>query len=241
MIKIDDDPILSPISVISNTSGMIDFEGKLSLTLWVQGCNLACGWCHNPVLIKQGSLKRIPYEEVKNTIKTYKESDWIDAVVISGGEPTLFSGLGKLCSMIKELNIAIKVDTNGTRPTTILELLDILDENDYIAIDYKIPIDDYIKHTDTMFGERVLVSIDALRKTNIPYEIRTTIIENVHTRGVFIEMMKNIKKDDLWILQSFNNQRVLHEKYLLEANTTKHYLQILEKIAKDVGYNVRIR
>ncbi len=240
MIKIDDNANISPICSIGQVS-LMDFPGKISLMLWVGSCNLKCGFCHNPTLT-EGSTQRLTYETVLEAVEKATGRDWVNGVVISGGEPTIFTGLYRLITEIKKLKLAVKIDSNGTRPTVIKDIKNILDVKDYIALDYKIVSSEYNKLTGDIVGDRVLLSIDELRQSTIPYELRTTIIESIHTPEIFRQMMGEIKKQDKWVLQSFSNKHpLLKKEFQIIPPTSKEYLEELHKIAKNKGYNIGIR
>jgi pyruvate formate lyase activating enzyme len=119
-----------------------DYPGKPAAVLFVRGCNFRCPWCHNPGLVDPvGYTPAIAWEEILDFLK--KRRDFLQGVVISGGEPTLHQDLGALIKIIKELGYSIKLDSNGSNPEIIEKLLN---NNwiDCLAIDYKVRPQQYL-------------------------------------------------------------------------------------------------
>ena len=117
---------------------LVDFDSKIACTLFTGGCNYRCPFCHNSPLINEQPL--IDMDEILNYLKSRKKM--LDAVVISGGEPTLHKNLPDILKVIKELGYIIKLDTNGTNPKMLKELI----ENkliDYVAMDIKSSLNNY--------------------------------------------------------------------------------------------------
>jgi len=100
----------------------VDWDGKISSVFFLPRCNFRCPFCHNSTLVLHPERgETIPFERVEDYLK--KQRNWIDGVCITGGEPTLHSDLPHLCSKLKEIGFLVKVDTNGTNPMMIRELI----------------------------------------------------------------------------------------------------------------------
>ena len=123
-------------------NSFIDYPGKLSCVIFLSGCNFNCPYCHNPSLVK-GSAE-CPASLRGDGLYGFLESrrDFLDGVVISGGEPTLQKNLVKLCETIKGLGYSVKLDTNGSRPGDLKHLIDS-GLVDYIAMDIKTDPENY--------------------------------------------------------------------------------------------------
>jgi pyruvate formate lyase activating enzyme len=154
---------------------MIDYPQKISSIIWFSGCNFKCSYCYNTELVKE-KIKRLPSTKVFEFLKD--RQGLIDAVVISGGECTLYN-IYDFVKKIKELNFNVKIDTNGSNPQLIKKLID---DNliDYIALDYKAPSYKFNEVIQTginfdLFKE----TLNLLIHSNINYETRTTLCPNL--------------------------------------------------------------
>ena len=170
---------------------LIDYPEKISAIIFTQGCNFRCPYCHNPELVKPELFTDpIPEEEVLSFLETRK--GLIDGVVITGGEPLLQSGLKDFLMHIKRMGYLVKLDTNGSNPQRLEELLS---EGlfDYIAMDIKSPIEEYISvvraEVDTDHIRKTLMLIT---KSGLPYEVRTTLFRGLTTSDV-LRMMEELK------------------------------------------------
>ena len=102
-------------------NSLIDYPGKLSSVIFLSGCNFTCPFCHNPELAQGHYPRRIGIDEV--TAFLSRRQDLLDGVVITGGEPTLHSGLTDICRSIQAMGLAVKLDTNGSRPDVLKQLI----------------------------------------------------------------------------------------------------------------------
>jgi len=160
---------------------MSDFPGHISAILFTTGCNFRCPYCHNPELVLPERFRPdINIEEIFAFLD--RRAGKLDGVVITGGEPTLHNDLPDLIQDIKNLGYDVKLDTNGTNPEMIYELFQkgLLD---YVAMDYKAPakkfyrvagIDDY-----NNYFQKIQETLVLLITSNIDYEIRTTVAEDL--------------------------------------------------------------
>lgn len=170
---------------------LIDYPEKISAIIFTQGCNFRCPYCHNPELVKPELFNEpIPEENVLSFLETRK--GLIDGVVITGGEPLLQSGLKDFLMHIKRMGYLVKLDTNGSNPQRLEELL-AEGLFDYIAMDIKSPIEEYISvvraEVDTDHIRKTLMLIT---KSGLPYEVRTTLFRGLTTSDV-LRMMEELK------------------------------------------------
>ncbi|WP_457559927.1 anaerobic ribonucleoside-triphosphate reductase activating protein [Caminibacter sp.] len=169
----------------------LDFPGRLSAILWFSGCNMRCPYCYNPDIVF--GEKKLEEDEVLNFLK--KRVGFLDGVVFTGGEATLYPNLFNFAKKVKELGFQIKLDTNGLKPHTVYTLVE---ENlvDYIALDYKAPKKKFSKITSSKKFEEFEKTLQYLIDKNFNFEVRTTvhtdlldendinkIIEDLHKRG----------------------------------------------------------
>lgn len=167
-----------------------------------------------------------------------KNRDWLDGVVISGGEPTIHDGLAQFIKAFRNIDMKIKLDTNGTNPDVVVGLLD---EGlvDYIAMDIKAPLDE-IKYNEVTgvicdIG-RIKRSIEVIMKSGVEYEFRTTICPKFLDKSDIIEIAQQIRGADRYILQSFRPNNCLNNELL---NVTPYPLEIMEGFAAGVNRFVK--
>lgn len=200
----------------------IDWEGRLTAVIFTQGCNFRCGYCHNPSLVIPSLFgQTIDINEVYRFLK--QRVGWLDGVVITGGEPTIQKGLKAFCMEVKQMGYDIKLDTNGTNPHLINELIK---EKwvDYVAMDIKhIPEYEMYQNVCGKLSAQTFVdimeSVNILISNGINYEFRTTIIPGIHKNGD-IEMLKNIFQEYHYKLQHFREGDELVEKAMMPDNST---------------------
>ncbi|MBP5429337.1 MAG: anaerobic ribonucleoside-triphosphate reductase activating protein [Elusimicrobiaceae bacterium] len=159
---------------------LIDFPGCPAAIVFTQGCNFRCRYCHNPELVYPHLFApSVPEEEIMSFLK--RRQGTLEGVVISGGEPTLQEDLVRFLTDVKALGYKIKLDTNGTRPEVIKELID-KKLVDFIAMDLKAPMDKYAAITGVEANSAVLrQSMDLILQSGLAYQFRTTYDKEVLT------------------------------------------------------------
>jgi len=159
---------------------LIDFPGRPAAVVFTQGCNFRCRYCHNPELVYPHMFAEpVAKEEIYSFLK--RRQGTLEGVVVSGGEPTLHEDLPAFMADLKTMGYATKLDTNGTRPDMLRQLLDakLLD---YIAMDIKAPLEKYSLITGVDFNPEILrQSMDLIRQSGLEYEFRTTYDKEVLT------------------------------------------------------------
>uniref|UniRef100_A0A7C4M0Q7 Anaerobic ribonucleoside-triphosphate reductase activating protein n=1 Tax=candidate division CPR3 bacterium TaxID=2268181 RepID=A0A7C4M0Q7_UNCC3 len=152
---------------------LVDYPGMVCAIIFTQGCNFRCHYCHNPELvISERFSENIPIENIYDFLEKRKEK--LDAVVITGGEPTLQPDIIEVIKRIKKMGFLIKIDTNGSKPKVIKNIIRS-GLVDYIAMDIKSPIDKYSKITRCYHIEnKITESINLIMNSEINYEFRTT-------------------------------------------------------------------
>jgi len=185
---------------------LVDWDGKVCSVIFLPSCNLRCPFCYNTALVLHPEkLPTIPLEEVEDYLK--KKHGWIDGVVITGGEPTIHDDLPSLCQKINESGLLVKVDTNGTRPAMIKELVKERLVN-YIAMDIKAPLaeEKYSRasgvNAKTVL-ENVKETINALLELNIEYEFRTTMIPTIHEKEDIEQICQKIRGCRKYVIQNY--------------------------------------
>lgn len=185
--------------VVANS--FVDYPGKIAMVIFAPGCNFNCWYCHNEKLIKPHKTG-VLYNPAAILKDIERKKDFLDAVVISGGEPTLQSKLIEFTKSIKETGLLVKLDTNGSNPEKIKELLN---ENllDYIAMDIKAPFDKYNDISGKMVDtDKIKQSIDIIIKSAPDYQFRTTVVPGI-TKEDIIKIANSIKGAKRYSLQQY--------------------------------------
>ena len=185
---------------------LIDYPGKPAATIFVSGCNFRCPFCHNPELVLPEEIEKQPEIPLKDIYDFLEErKNFLQGVVICGGEPTIHGDLPDFIKRIKQMDYLVKLDTNGYNPKMLKKLLDdkLLD---YVAMDIKAPKERYKELTNVDVDvEKIDESIDILKKENIDFEFRTTVVPGLITKKDIIEIAKWLTKAPKYFLQTFEN------------------------------------
>ena len=181
---------------------LLDFPGKVACTVFLGGCNLRCPFCHNAELAFAEQGDEISEEEFFGFLK--KRQGILEGVCVSGGEALMSDDLLPFMKKIKDLGYSVKLDTNGCFPERLEEVIKS-GYCDYIAMDVKNSLAEYPKTVgiagfDTEYIKR---SIDIIRKSDIPYEFRTTVVKGLHTKKSLKELSELIKGEKRYFLQGF--------------------------------------
>jgi pyruvate formate lyase activating enzyme len=171
---------------------LIDYPGKLAAVIFTQGCNFRCPYCHNADLVLPERFGELVSEsEIISFLESRKGK--IEALVITGGEPTLQPDLIYFIAKVKKMGFLVKLDTNGSRPEVIASLLG-LSLVDYIAMDVKSPFSKYALVSGVSgLEDKLKDSIDIILQSGIPYEFRTTLAKTLVTQEDVPKIRKMIK------------------------------------------------
>lgn len=191
---------------------LLDFPGKTAATVFTGGCNLRCPFCHNGDLVLNPSgVGEIEEEEVLALLE--KRRGLLDGVCITGGEPLLSKDIGAFIKKVKEKGFLVKLDTNGTLPVRLNEL--ILSGNvDYIAMDIKNSTASYARTVgfekfDTAGVER---SVEIIRASGIDHEFRTTLVKGLHTEKDMEDIGRWLEGEKKYFLQAFKESESILDK-----------------------------
>lgn len=182
---------------------LVDFDKNLTTTIFTSGCPFRCPYCHNADLVyKNKDLQVIPWEEIIAYLK--KRQGILEAVCISGGEPTLGDDLLLKMAEIKSLGYKIKLDSNGFRPAVLKEAVS-KGLVDYVAMDIKNSLSSYPRTIGVSRFDigPVKESIDFLLTDVIDYEFRTTILEEFHSMEDMLAIGELIKGAKRYFLQRY--------------------------------------
>lgn len=180
---------------------LLDFPGKVACTVFTGGCNFRCPFCHNASLL-DGMAEKFSEEEVLAFLK--KRKGLLDGVCITGGEPLLQPDIADFIRKVREMGYAVKLDTNGSFPIKLKELV-TSGLIDYAAMDVKNCPEKYSMTAgcEKLTFSNVEESIDFLLGGNIEYEFRTTVVKEYHTVSDIEKLAKRISGAKRYFLQYF--------------------------------------
>ncbi|MFC1504217.1 anaerobic ribonucleoside-triphosphate reductase activating protein [Spirochaetota bacterium] len=219
----------------------VDFPGKISFVIFTQGCNLDCFYCHNAELIKKKKhiIQNIAACDVIEHID--KRKKLIDGVVVTGGEPTIQSGLQRLLRSIKKMQLSCKLDTNGTRPELIKKIIE-KKLVDFISMDIKAPFEKY----DYICGKGIQKSllkesIGLIIRSAPDYEFRSTVAPQIDESDI-IAIARMLKGAKRYILQQYvnpfyNKKKDLPKNSIFNTKAySKEYIMQCVKKVRDLGF-----
>lgn len=230
-----------------------DYPGHVAAMCFTGGCQLRCPYCHNAELVlSNGQGNHADGEKTAITFLSYLEQRklQLDGVVVSGGEPLLQQDIQDFLDKIKKLGLAVKLDTNGLLPNRLKELIRY-GLVDYAALDYKNCKEHFAKTVGLDKPESQAIadsyynswraSLDCLRESQIPYELRTTVVRELHPLNVLMQMAESICKErnrnEHWFLQSFLKNRPImcdyeDQKILLSAYSNEEMEEIKQALQR---------
>ena len=221
-----------------NKTTLLDYPGIVAATIFTGACNFRCPFCQNAGLVLDPENEPIISEdEVLAHLK--KRKGITKGVCISGGEPTLQKDLKEFIYRLKELELLVKLDTNGYRPEAIEDLFKegLLD---YVAMDIKSSLNGYSKVSGIDIDANLIErSIELIMNSKVPYEFRTTVVRELHDKADFIEIGKMIKGADKYFLQGFVDSEMVIQKGL--SGYSREELEELVDILKPEVKYVAIR
>lgn len=210
---------------------LLDYPGELAAMVFTAGCNLRCSYCHNPELVDPLCMRKVEdefweEEEVLGFLSTRK--GLLSGLVLCGGEPTLHGDLEAFLRKVKEMGFLIKLDTNGASPFVLERLLDqsLLS---YVALDVKTLPEYYPKLTGQDVGKKVCASLQLLKRSTIPFEVRTTIFPRTHTPHMLHKMGLLLRGIPLWALQQGKVGNTLEKHFQREATYSSSSMHALSR------------
>ncbi len=197
-----------------NKTTLLDYPGKVAASIFTGGCNFRCPFCQNSSLVLSPDQEpELSQEEILNFLK--KRQGILDGVCITGGEPTLHKELFDFLKKIKELQYSIKLDTNGSNPSVVKELVKegLIDK---VAMDIKACPENYpnLCGLSQVNLKSIENTVEFLMTGEIDYEFRTTAVKELHTKQDFIEIGQWLKGAKAYFLQAYrDSEEVLQPGY----------------------------
>jgi pyruvate formate lyase activating enzyme len=218
---------------------LIDYPGRISAIVFTQGCNFRCPYCHNPELVDPTQYGPIlSEEEVISFLE--KRRGKLDAVTVTGGEPTLQPDLDRFLQEIKGMGYLTKIDTNGSNPDVLERLIrDRL--VDYLAMDVKGPLQKYERIANVKVKTaKIRRSIELITASGIEHEFRTTVVRSQLDHEDLIATAELLKKG-LYVLQSFVPAKCLDHEFLTEISYSPEEFADIQKKLESKRLRVFIR
>lgn len=189
---------------------LVDYPGKVAATVFTVGCNFRCSFCHNPELVLGSKFTVHGNDSEKEFFKFLKSRKGkLEAVCITGGEPTLQKDLLEFMSKVKKEGFLVKLDTNGMRPDILKKALDAKIV-DYVAMDIKNSLKNYEKTVCTKVDlERIKMSVELIKNSKIDYDFRTTVVPGIHQEKDFEDIALWIGGAKRYFLQRFRDMKTL--------------------------------
>jgi pyruvate formate lyase activating enzyme len=203
---------------------MVDYPKHFAAVFFTSGCNFSCGFCHNAALMGKKQAGR-SLETLETACLKFRK-DWVNGVVITGGEPTMAPDLLELISFFKSFGFAVKLDTNGSNPERLKQCLPLVD---YIAMDVKTGVSGYPELVHYQNTGNILRSIELLKDGSVDYEFRTTVIDAFHTDEQMTEVAEMVRGSKRLVLQAFIPREDLPDpRFPLLPRTPSSRLQSLK-------------
>lgn len=217
---------------------MLDYPGKTATIVFTAGCNFRCGYCHNPEFVLPELLAKLKGDFItEEAFFNFLEErvGLLEGVVVSGGEPTIHAGIIDFIAKIKQLGFFVKLDTNGNKPEVVRELLR-KEVVDYIALDYKTSAKNYSALAGALaFGEKVQETLALIKQSGIDYELRITLVKELHTPETLAEMAREMTGAKRVFLQQFRSATTLNLQFAdYKAFSTDEMLAIAEQFRRTV-------
>ncbi|HLC45600.1 MAG TPA: anaerobic ribonucleoside-triphosphate reductase activating protein [archaeon] len=209
---------------------LVDYPGRVASTVFTTGCNMRCGYCHNPSLVF-GTAPAIEESTIMSELLARKK--YIDSVVVTGGEPTVWRDLPGFLKKLKGHGFSVKLDTNGSNPDALREILE-KKLVDYVAMDVKAPKSKYAQVTNSSLpAENIARSIALVKESGVDYEFRTTVAPGLGLEdldGIALQIQPARK----WFLQLFVSSKAVLDPRVLELPVLgeREILSVAERHSK---------
>ena len=221
-----------PIKGLIETS-FVDWRGSMSAVLFTGGCNFRCPFCHNRELVEDvHSLPTIALRTALGRLAAQK--DWVERVVVTGGEPTIHPALPDTMKSLKDAGFHVKLDTNGSNPGMVRDLVE-QGLVDYVAMDVKGPLSGYARWCGVNVDVRkIRETISFLMKAEVPYEFRMTVVPFLHKAEDVYRVAETLKQADLFVIQEFRPTNTLDPNFTAIRAYTPEQMDPLRRMVRSI-------
>lgn len=216
-------------------TSLVDFPGKVASVLYTPGCNLRCPFCHNWRIVLDPRPPFLTEETAMKILESRKR--YVDAVVVTGGEPTIHKELPRFLAKLKEKRYQVKLDTNGLNPDMLKECLPYVD---FVAVDVKTSPEKYAQ-LGTKDVKQLLRTIEILKSGNVEYEFRTTLVPSFVDKEDIHEINALVKGAKTFALQQFVPGDTLAESFRMVKPYSSETINALAESARGNVENVIVR
>ena len=223
-------------------SSLIEWEGNIAAILFLPHCNMRCPYCHATHLVKKpNELESIPLDVVEKRIR--KNKDWLDGIVLSGGEPTFRDDLDSLIMIFKDMGLKVRLDSNGTNPDTLEDLIQ-RELIDCVAMDIKAPLreEKYNAASGALCNlPDIERSIKLIMDSGLEYEFRTTVCPSFLDKSDIVEIAQSITGAMRYTLQTFRPTNCLDSKMFDVVPYTVDEMKDIARDARQFVENCYVR
>ncbi len=216
-------------------TSFLDWPGKICSVIFLPYCNFRCPYCHNhPLIFNPEEFPSVSLDLIINRLNTLR--DWIEGICITGGEPTIHKELPYLIGEIKRNGFMVKLDTNGSNPRMLEELIN-RDLIDFVAMDVKAPLDtmSYRRSIGVQSDiEPILRSIHILKQGKVDFEFRMTVVPGLHNEEDVRILAGQLRAGKRFKLQNFNPETPLDPSFKSVIPFDLQRLKKIERIVQEV-------
>ncbi|MBN2645716.1 MAG: anaerobic ribonucleoside-triphosphate reductase activating protein [Desulfuromonadaceae bacterium] len=221
-------------------TSLLDYPGRIASLVFFSGCNLRCPYCHNPSLVlTPEEHEDIPLADVVEMLRQRRA--FIDGLVVSGGEPTLDPLLRPLLEAVKKLGLLVKLDTNGTRPTLLQELVE-RQLVDFVSLDVKTAPGRYGELAPAPVPLALLAqSVEVLKAAPVEVEFRTTCMPGLVEEEDIAAMGALLRGASTWTLQQFVAEHALCDTARRTSAHSDEQIRLFAQQARNYVEQVQVR
>ncbi len=221
-------------------TSLVDFPGRVAATLFLGGCNFRCPFCQNPQLVVGPWHELMPLPELTSWLA--ERHKLLEGVCISGGEPCLdVEVLARIASLAHAQDLAVKVDTNGSKPEAISRLI-AANLVDYVALDIKASPQRYSTATGVPTDlDAIAETVRILREAHLPQELRTTIVPRLHAPEDLRAIGEWVGGDSPYYVQPFRPGTTLDPAWATEPEPSRELLEELARVVEPYFAGVAVR